>query len=1333
MRCFVGSLLLNVQNKSDLFVANGATGTKLLTMEVKSIQFGILSDADIVGMAVCVVNKSSLVVEHGSVYDPRMGCVQTGDTLGQVCATCNADIWSCSGHFGVIELNTPIILFHKQVVTLLRCVCLSCFRLLNTTKTHKSFAAAVEFLSNLSGCQTCGEPVAEVKYVAGDVSIQCVKRGPNKEKIVSELQPQFIKRVFDTLPDSDARLLCLNLELVHPRNYVLTKFPVIPTCCRPKTLMGDSVTDDDLTLILVDILKSNNYLAQHAPADDLAAYNKAVENIKLKTLAYCDNSKGRATHSTNHKPLTGIKERIGGKNSLMRRDLNGKRCNRTARTVLGPDPTLKLDEVVIPRDIANILTVPEHVTPLNIERLTALVNSGQASTIIKAEGLKINVAHARVIKGTKLAHTDVILRPSVGEIMVSDCRMKLYATDVVRHAGGQCEPVKLSTTRELKLVVGDVVERYVKNGDLVYLNRQPTLHRNGMLGMKAVVCPGKTIRVNLSVTKGYNMDFDGDEGNLYLCESQPSRAELQHVVGVKEHMLSAQSNKPEQCLVQDTLLAAYLMTVALAPLTSEGFMYCLFKTNKYDRFRPAPAYYARDLFCYILPSDFSVSLPTLTIKNGRIESGYFSKASLGSTKSSIIRLLCLEYGKETAADFIDNIQFLSHAWLELNPFSIGMNDCLVTNSESLTEIKQSVQKYFVEASVVRRTVASGQVREAKINIALNKAKDLGLRIATESLDPNNKIKDTVTSGSKGDFFNIAQITGLLGQQNLSNARPVPTLTNKSRTLIHYPHVITNTNQRYESRGFIQSGFLEGLNPKEAMFHAMSGREGMINTAMKTATSGYIQRSCTKLNEDLKVAYDGTVRDARNGIYQFAYGNTGFDPSLVTNTPNGVIPVDVQRLCARLNCHSSIAPQPLKPQQMDNLVDRCRWRRPASVPSEIADSVWVNHERLLRRQLAAAAVAPDKLGEFEAAIVERYHTSLVTPGECVGIIGAQSIGEMQTQSNLNTFHTAGKLQYNGVERFEEILKMTKSLHSPMMCIYFNQRYSTAQELRRSVGSSIVCVRVEDLVNGLPQKLDENVWRIGIKKRVLFSAALTLDAVADAIELDSGLGVDVEIDGPLSITVSIPASIKSTGRTKPHEDTSTFTTAAKKRDAPTLQQILNIQLCGIEGITAMHLDRNEDDEFYVVTEGSNYKKMLCHRLVDVKRLYTNDIWAVYECLGIAATKQYVLRDIKRCISEVNDCHPRLLAEKMTWGGKPAAITRYTMRNNAVGPISKSTFEQCVDVLLTAAHRGETDTLTGVSGALVVGKQVPAGTGYINILMDWKAIIARAATNEDEVTYY
>lgn len=1294
-------------------------------MEVNSIQFGILSDDDIVHMSACVVNKTSLTAEYGSVYDPRMGCVQNGE----ICATCGEDLWSCSGHFGMIELNTPIVIFHKQVVTLLRCVCLDCCRLLAIPSPKlKSFDRIVDFLHNISSCPYCETQVPDIKFVAADATITVTRKNKvTKTKVTSEIQPPQIKRIFDALPEEDVAMLMVDTSMVHPKNYVLTKFPVVPTCCRPKMNAGDSVSDDDLTLMLVDIIKANNYIADHAPTDDPIAYAKAVDMIKIRTLSYCNNSRGRSIHTTNHRPLTGIADRLNGKKAMMRQSLTGKRCDRTIRTVLGPDPTLKLDQVAIPEEIANVITIPEYVTPLNIDRLTNLVNKGRASTIIKQNGTKINVAYARISRGTKLTHTDTVIRKDVGDIPVLDCKMRLYETDLVKHQNGTIEPVKLPVTKQLTLTPGDKVERYLKDGDPVYLNRQPTLHRNGMLGMRAVIKPGRTLRFNLAINKGLNADFDGDEGNIFCCESQGAHAELLNIVNVKDHMLSAQTNKPEQCLVQDSLLAAYLMTCKPQPMDRDDFMYCLARTNKSHLFKPAKSYDARDLFTYILPADFNAVYPKMKIVRGKVVEGYFDKTSLGTTTNSIIRLLHIDHGKEVAAEFIDNIQFLAHAWLEGHPFSIGIDDCLITEQKKVEEIKEIVQKYFIEASVASRTVSSANVREAKISMALNKAKDLGLKIAKDALSSDNKIKDTVISGSKGDFFNIAQTTGLLGQQNLHNARPAPTLTNRKRTMIHYPHVIIDNDQKYESRGFVQSSFIGGLNPKEMWFHAMTGREGMINTAMETARSGYIQRSFIKIAEDLKVAYDGTVRDAKGGLHQFSY-NMGYEPSLVSFKNNIPVPVEFDRLTERLNCTGKEDIRNLTQEEVENIIQQCEPKTmKANIPHEIYESIWGKQERILRRELECACIAADKYQEFERIVTEKYSTALIAPGESVGIIGAQSIGEKQTQTTLNTFHTAGKLQYNGVERFEEILKMTKSLRMPMMSIYLNKKYDNAEELRNEIGCSIVGLTLDDVTQRI-EKLCENSWRLHLKKSKLFSVRLSPDQICDVVTSTFDT-VDIDLDSSLTLVVSINQREKKKRKEQSDSQITGSTISSAKKET-TIKQVMDTLVCGIEGIKAMHLDMDDNNELYILTEGSNYKKMLCHPQVDIKRLYTNDIWSVYNCVGIAATRRMLLEDIKRCVVGVNDCHPRLLVDKMTYTGTPCSITRYTMKINAVGPLSKATFEQTVEILTNAAFRGEIDTLSGVSACIVAGKQIRAGTGAIDCLVDWKAI---EGERSEDVCYY
>ena len=216
-----------------------------------------------------------------------------------------------------------------------------------------------------------------------------------------------------------------------------------------------------------------------------------------------------------------------------------------------------------------------------------------------------------------------------------------------------------------------------------------------------------------------------------------------------------------------------------------------------------------------------------------------------------------------------------------------------------------LKKCYIEAEGIKTTTAHPGIRELRINASLSKAKDIGLRIAKDSLSDDNNFLSTVISGSKGDFFNIAQITGLLGQQNLKGQR-VPLLLNHARrTLPHYPFGELSPEMEYESRGFISSSFIQGLKPREFYFHAMSGREGISDTAMGTATSGYMQRRIIKLTEDIKIQYDGTVRDVSGHIYQLVYGDTGIDPTCTVKVGTDQEVCDISRLVNKLNMEHEI--------------------------------------------------------------------------------------------------------------------------------------------------------------------------------------------------------------------------------------------------------------------------------------------------------------------------------------------------------------------------------------------------------------------------------------------
>jgi len=828
-----------------------------------------------------------------------------------------------------------------------------------------------------------------------------------------------------------------------------------------------------------------------------------------------------------------------------------------------------------------------------------------------------------------------------------------------------------------------------------------------------------------------------------------SRAELEYLSNAKYNILSAQTNKSEMVIVQDSLLGAYKMTYKYQPMSKGDFMQCMMSIdhdyNYHDRlevikyvwrkFNPnkKAEYFTHALFGFIFPSDFHINYDNdsgLKIVNGVVVSGYFDKSSLKSESNSLIRLLCMEYNEDITSKFIDNIQFLTNSWLTMNPFSIGIQDCLIGDELKLKQIKDTVYKYFLEANKVSTSTDHFQIRESRINCSLNKAKDIGLKIAKNSLKPNNNFISTVTSGSKGDYFNIAQITGLLGQQNLEGKRPVPTIDNRKRTLIHYPRVIVNDPARkYRSRGFVASSFIQGMKPDEMFFHAMTGREGITKTAMGTATSGYIQRSIVKLNEDLKIEYDGTVRDARKNIYQFAFGNHGFDPCKVNINEKKNIsqPVNIERLSNRLNkgCFESLnknqarvgqkieVQKLLKPIEIENIIKECKRVSSKKLPQEILDQIQSKQDIVLKNELEKVKLLPKKYEEFKNFIIAKYHSAQASPGECVGIIGAQSIGERQTQTTLNTFHTAGKLQQSGVGRLEEILNMTKKLKNKTCILYFKEHYKTSDDLRTAINSTITGLRFSDLYSEEPEIYHDDeqnvVFDFNFDAKILYNNHLNTFKIATAVlnEMDS---------------TDCQCSIKPTGLViKFLQEVGSPSSQFDEYQA----SLDKIMVCGMKGVTASHLD-HDGKEWLIVTEGSNLKKMLAHPLIDNKRLYCNDFWEVYECLGIAAVRKMLLKDLKKAVCGVNTLHIQLLVDKMTFKGKPCSITRYTMRSNDVGPLSKATFEESTDILLNAAMKTEIENNAGVSAAIISGNQPKVGTGFMGLLIDYEKLMKN---KEDE----
>jgi len=628
-------------------------------------------------------------------------------------------------------------------------------------------------------------------------------------------------------------------------------------------------------------------------------------------------------------------------------------CDQTARTVIGPDPTLRMGELGVPKEIAQILTSPIRVTSFNVEELQSLVDSGEIKSLWKPDSETV-IDLKRFRRGTRLMHGDIIHR--AGELIkVIDGRELVQECDQVERNGEFLTKLKVAN-RNYKVPIGWIVDRPLKNGDYVLLNRQPTLHKSSMLAMRVVIMPYKTLRINLSVTRGFNADFDGDEMNIHVPQSLESQAEMKYLSAAQWNMISPQSSKPNMAIVQDSLLGAYRMTQNLKKLTKGQFFniamslprapwlqtkevkdikkMCTYEVMSSEEIldriqhirrvlkekeKKAQCFNGHGLVSLFLPLDFiyektndvNPKEPTVKIWKGVMYEGTIDKAIIGASHSSIHHLLHKEYGPETASYFIDCIQFTTNKYLLVDGFSVGLGDCLIPqtkNKDGVTkeeEIRDVVSKCYIEAEAIKQATTHPNIREIRINASLNKAKDIGLRIAKDALTEDNNFLSTVLSGSKGDFFNIAQITGLLGQQNLRGQRVPLLLNHGKRSLPHYPFGDLDPEMEYESRGFIPSSFLRGLNPRQFYFHAMSGREGVCDTAMGTATSGYMQRRIVKLTEDMKIQEDGTVRDTVGKIYQLAYGQVGFDPVCTVKVKNEQEMCDISRMIARLNMNHEL--------------------------------------------------------------------------------------------------------------------------------------------------------------------------------------------------------------------------------------------------------------------------------------------------------------------------------------------------------------------------------------------------------------------------------------------
>ena len=1139
------------------------------------------------------------------------------------------------------------------------------------------------------------------------------------------------------------------------------------------------------------------------------------------------------------RPLKSIKARLKGKEGRLRGNLMGKRVDFSARTVITPDPNLSLDEVGVPRSIAKTLTIGETVTPFNIMRLQQLVRNGPtehpgARYVIRDDGTRIDLRYAR-------------------------------------RAG------------ELILQRGYKVERHISDGDVVIFNRQPSLHKMSMMGHRIRVMPFSTFRLNLSVTTPYNADFDGDEMNLHVPQSLETAAEISEICAVPRQIISPQSNKPVMGIVQDTLCGIRKFTRRDCFIPRDVMMNLLMWIPRWDGvvpepaiLKPVPLWTGKQMMSMILPrinmigfhsthpdnenTDVSPGDTKIIIEDGQLLAGILCKRTVGSSAGGLIHVIFMEHGPFVCRDFFNDTQTVVNYWLLQHGFSVGIGDTVADKqtmekiNDTIAAAKEGVRKIIIQARENRLSCLPGMTLresfEAEVNKVLNRARDSSGTSAQRSLKEQNNVKQMVVAGSKGSFINISQMTACVGQQNVE-LRRIP-FGFRHRTLPHF----TKDDYGPESRGFVENSYLRGLTPQEFFFHAMGGREGLIDTAVKTAETGYIQRRLVKAMEDVMVRYDGTVRNAGSDVLQFCYGEDGMDASalerqnleslrwsdaefvrryridvtdpkmslnasalqaelyeqmVVDSTvqeeldeefeqlrrdrallrqevfPDGqagrALPVNVRRLIWDAQRIFRLDPR--------NASDLAPWRIFKDVRSlllRLSDSGMNSAQKdalllfsiLVRSTLSVRRVLEEfyltsaafewLLGEIET----RFASALVNPGEMVGTIAAQSIGEPATQMTLNTFHLAGvgSNVTSGVPRLKEILNLAKNIKTPALTVYLRPEWAQSPTAAKQVQVQLehtllrnIAARSEifydpdpratiipedvDFVTAYYELPDEDVdpkrlspWllRIELDRARMLDKQLTMTEVAARIseEFDRDLQVLANDDNAEHLVIR--CRIVNDDETMRMEEASAAGTGSNEmvmlEEDVFLKRIeanmLNsVSLRGLEGIkrcfmceqkTTFVNDRGEFQggaEWSIETEGVNLRSVMCHEMVDHRRVFSNNVLEVYDVLGVEAARLAIMNEIRRVIesagSAVNPRHLAILCDVMSNRGSLMGITRHGINRADTSALMRCSFEETVEILLEAAANGETDRCRGVAENVMLGQLAPLGTGSFTLIVD------------------
>ena len=1211
-------------------------------------------------------------------------------------------------------------------------------------------------------------------------------------RAADDLTPLRVINILKKVPSMDVELLGMDPHSGgRPEHMLWTHIPAPPVAIRPSVAQEAASTEDDITNKLGDIVQINGYLrAALAQGQPIQKVMEMWEFLQIQIAMYIDgNLPGLGKDSAYGKMMRGFCQRLKGKQGRFRGNLSGKRVDFSGRTVISPDPNLGIHEVAVPIRVATHMTYPERVTTHNIDKLKRYVRNGDrkhpgANLVIKARDGR--------------------------RIMLRMVAAKGAAGKIADH-----------------LEIGDVVERHLEDGDIVLFNRQPSLHKLSILSHRAKIRPWRTFRLNECVCNPYNADFDGDEMNLHVPQTEEARSEAIELMGVIHNLATPKNGTPIIAAIQDFITGAYLVSQKDLFFNRRdfcqviGYMFDDMVVKdpvtgvEYPVEMPLPAvmkpqelWTGKQVWSVLMKPhrdypvnvnldakgkqysaplnrgeapDMSIGDSYLVVRNSEVMCGAMDKPIIGDgKKDSVFYVILRDFGPEYAAVAMNRLAKLSARWLTNRGFSIGISD--VYPSMKLRERKEELVKAAYEKCVkliqlfntgkLQRDPGCDeeQTMENQISGILSKVRQQCGDVCFSELSRYNAPLTMAKCGSKGSNINVSQMVAAVGQQIIGGKRVVDGF--QDRTLPHF----SKASRDPPAKGFVVNSFFSGLNPTEFIFHAMSGREGLVDTAVKTAETGYMSRRLMKSLEDLSARYDNTVRNSSEGVVQMKFGDDGLDP---VDMEGNAKPVNFERTFMHsVTTTWDNSERGLLSNEIEHITDetlnkeREKLSRFADDGSELPQNdtsdAGVDQLESVRNFLDTVAafiggkanstvssqtrlsnaedhrifkISETALRRFLELCLRKFEKSKVEAGHAVGAVGAQSIGEPGTQMTLKTFHFAGVAGMSitqGVPRIKEIINASKVISTPVITCALDSKY---EEIAGRFAKAIIQkTYLGDIVAYV-----EDVWyrdgcylnmRIDWPTVEGLGLRINLHQIVAAIEYFKGfrsLGVSARVVGNchIKVTCDMPSE-DGKGKRKgvSQAKAAKLGMAASEGDGTeqmfmTMQQLKRrlpqVVVRGYPDAQRAILkkddkpDQSGREPIAVFVEGYGLKLCMTTDGVDGYHTKTNSVMEVMAVLGIEAARASIIAEIGAVMGgmDIDPRHMQLLADVMTYKGDVLGITRFGLAKMRDSVLQLASFEKTPDHLFDAAVAMKKDEIQGVSECIIMGQSMGIGTGAMTVI--------------------